>query len=1062
MSDPVTTAAVDYLQRTRIRPLWQAGAEAVVPMAARRAVRVTGVGQPVTAQAQPPPGSGKPSDDPGFEPATLPLLVGLAGAGTPLAFLLDGSGQGISVRLGTWAEDGMDEAGLDARQRMLLGILDGCYPAVGITAAGVGVPRLGYGALALGVPSPAVVDTRDGALPVDRLVRSMSGTRWAALVLAAPVGADALGADRNRVLNEMRVVSSAVEAKGVSSPLATHYVELLQARLEALADAHARGGWRTAVYLFGERPEDVTALASAWRAVFSGARSVPEPVRTLPHPAVPGLGGGWALPADAEQPGPNLYQHPYAAQTVLSSAQLAAYVHLPQLETLGFSVSPLARFDVVAPPVSGDEHHLVVGDVLHHHRATGTTYRVPLRSLSRHVFIPGTTGSGKTNTIMGLLIEAAANRVPFLVIEPAKTEYRALIEHPALGQNLQVFTAGKATVAPFVLNPFEAPEGTTVSEHLDLLRAVFTAAFGMWTPLPQILERCLHEVYADRGWDLRTNLNSRLDGAGGVTADAFPTLSDLIAKVAEVIPALGYEDRIAGDMRAALLTRLESLRRGAKGAMLDVSRSLPAAQLFGTPTVVELDALGDEGDKAFFTGLLLIRLVEHRRAQGQSRELVHLLVVEEAHRLLENVQSSSSEETANPKGQAVETFSNLLSEIRAYGQGVIIADQVPVRLAPDVIKNSNLKITHRVIAGDDRAALAAAMAMDEAQARALVTLGVGEAVVFSGGDDAPLLVRVPPVKDPLSPRPPSDAQVQEHMRRWREAGAFTDLFLPQPFCAETCATPEACAAARELTGDVYVQRVLSRLLTSAVDEAGAPDRLRDDLGTALRARRPASVPTADLLRAFAGHGAEWLTTRRGSQRGWSYADTAELRDRLRAVLLDQADKADGTGQAEGTGHADSGGLGMARDTTRDGARDTAALVEALQQTARRLHARQFEPYPVCHLVCSQDPPLCLYRSAVADLVASRRYQSPWRDADRDDAASEDRRRRRTWEICQDAAYELVEFPTDDMPEEARTALDTAARRACLCFEQQMLADDERKPPRTARRILAHVLGEAGW
>ncbi|MBW5425937.1 DUF87 domain-containing protein, partial [Streptomyces sp. BG9H] len=754
MNDPVTTAAVDYLQRTRLHPLWQTGAEAVVPMAARRAVRVTGVGQPVSAQtqAQTAPAGGRSSDDPGFEPATLPLLVGLAGAGAPLAFLLDGSGQGTSVRLGTWADEGMDDAGLDARQRMLLGILDGCYPAVGIAAAGVGVPRLGFGALALGVPSPAVVDARDGALPVDRLVRSMSGTPWAALVLATPVGPDALGADRNRVLNEMRVVSSAVEARGVSSPLAAHYVELLQARLEALADAHARGGWRTAVYLFGERPEDVTALASAWRAVFSGAKSIPEPVRTLPHPAVAALGGGWALPADPEQPGPNLYQHPYAAQTVLSSAQLAAYVHLPQLETLGFSVSPLARFDVVAPPVSGDEHHLVVGDVLHHRRATGTTYRVPLRSLSRHVFIPGTTGSGKTNTIMGLLIEAAAKGVPFLVIEPAKTEYRALIEHPVLGQNLQVFTAGKATVAPFVLNPFEAPEGTTVSEHLDLLRAVFTAAFGMWTPLPQILDRCLHEVYADRGWDLRTNLNSRLGAATGPdsgstggqvseTADAFPTLSDLITKVTEVIPTLGYEDRIAGDMRAALLTRLESLRRGAKGAMLDVSRSLPPAQLFGTPTVVELDALGDEGDKAFFTGLLLIRLVEHRRAQGQSRDLVHLLVVEEAHRLLENVQATSSEEAANPKGQAVETFSNLLSEIRAYGQGVIIADQVPVRLAPDVIKNSNLKITHRVIAGDDRAALAAAMAMDEAQARALITLGVGEAVVFSGGDDAPLLVR---------------------------------------------------------------------------------------------------------------------------------------------------------------------------------------------------------------------------------------------------------------------------------------------------------------------------------
>src|SRR5207249_6099681 len=134
----------------------------------------------------------------------------------------------------------------------------------------------------------------------------------------------------------------------------------------------------------------------------------------------------------------------------------------------------------------------------------------------------------------------------------AKTEYRALIDHPKLGPRMRVFTAGKATVAPFVLNPFEVPEGTTVNEHLNLLRAVFTAAFGMWTPLPQILERCLHDIYIDRGWDLRTNLNSRLSNQGDTTA-AFPTLSDLIAKTNEVIPALGYEEKVTGDLRAALV-----------------------------------------------------------------------------------------------------------------------------------------------------------------------------------------------------------------------------------------------------------------------------------------------------------------------------------------------------------------------------------------------------------------------------------------------------------------------------------------------------------------------------
>ncbi|WP_061290253.1 ATP-binding protein [Herbidospora cretacea] len=1035
-ADPVSTAAVDYLQRARLVPPLSGVPGGTTPFDARRVVRVAGAGEPLRAPAV----SSTASEDGGRagsspELPILPLLVGLAGARAPVAFLLDGQDQNVSVRLGTWAQDGVDEAGLDARQATLLAVLDGCYPALDLAAAGVAASRLPYGALGLGVPSPPAIDPRDGALPVDRLVRSMNGLRWAALVLATPADGDTLGADRNLVLNEMRSVASAVEATGVASPLAEHYLDMLRARLEALADAQARGGWRTAVYLFGERAGDLAALSAAWRAVHSGVKSLPEPVRTVAHPLAAELGTGWALPDAGEQPGPNLYRHPFGAQTLLSSAQLAAYVHLPNVETPGFAISPAPRFDTVVPSVDDRSPHLVVGEVMQHLRTTGGAYRVPLRSLTRHVFVPGTTGAGKTNTIMGLLLEAASHDVPFMVIEPAKTEYRALIGHPALGRGMQIFTAGKAMVAPFVLNPFEVPPGTTVGEHLDLLRAVFMASFGMWTPLPQILERCLHEIYLDRGWDLRTNENTRLGESGpDATSDVFPTLSDLVAKVGEVIPALGYDDRIAGDMRASLLTRLESLRRGAKGAMLDVAGSLPPQVLFERPTVVELDALGDEGDKAFFAGLLLIRLVEHRRARGQSQDLTHLLVVEEAHRLLANVPAQSSEESANPRGQAVETFSNLLSEIRAYGQGVIIADQIPVRLAPDVIKNTNLKIAHRIISADDRVALAGAMAMDEPQAKALTTLRTGQAVVFSGGEDAPLMVRVPPVKDALAPQPPPDAQVREHMARWREEGSFAPLFLSRPFCGETCAAPPICDAARALAADTYAQRVLSRLVTSAIDDPGAFDRLWDDLTAAVRARRPSAVPDEELLRAFAGHGADWLATRRGIQGAWTYADTAEFRDRLRALLLDRLDAA---------------------------GRNTAALIDVFRQTVHRLSARRFEPYPACHLVCAQDPPLCLYRSAVADLVAGRRYRTGWLEADHADASSEDKRRRQTWEVCQDAAYEMIEFPAEDMPEESRAALDIAARRVCLCFQQQMLADDDRKAPRTIRRILARVMGEAG-
>jgi hypothetical protein len=850
-------------------------------------------------------------------------------------------------------------------------------------------------------------------------------------VLAYPASEAAVGDVRSSILNEMRGVSAAAEHERAPSPLTEQYVELLKAGLMSAGEGMATGAWRTAVYLRGDG-ESYPGLASVWRSVMSGERSLPEPVRVFDDPRAAGWAQEWSLPDEWGVPGPGFYRRPFEAQTLLSTAELASMLHLPELEAPGFSVDLVPRFDVVARKAGPDGPGLQIGRVLQNRVATGGSYEISRQSLTRHLFVAGITGSGKTNTIMSLLEETTAAGVPFLVIEPTKAEYRSLITHPRWGEEVRVFTAGKATVAPFTLNPFEVPPGTTVSEHLDLLRAAFTAAFGMWTPLPQILERCLHEVYRDRGWDLRTNANFRLGGAD--TTDAYPTLSDVVAKVEEVVPALGYEDKIAGDMRAALVTRLESLRQGGKGAMLDVARSLPDQELFGRPTVVELEPLGDEGDKALVTGLLLIRLAEHRRAQGQSPDLVHVLVVEEAHRLLGNVATGGSEEMANPRGQAVETFSNLLSEIRAYGQGVVIADQVPVRLAPDVMKNTNVKIAHRIVSADDRAALAGAMSMDERQSRALTSLGVGEAAVFSGGDDAPLLVQIPLAKDPLSPVPPNDEQVRKHTERWRSAGGFSELFLARPFCARTCATDEACATARMLAGDEYVQRALSRMVVSTIDEPSAFDRLWDDLVAVIRPRRPPAVGETDLLRAFAGHGADWLAGRRGAQGSWSYADTAGFRDTLCAALLDEVD--------------------------RGGAASEASL-RAFRQQALSLHSRRYDPYPACDVVCTQDPAVCLYRSAVADLVASRRYDSAWYEADDADARDEERRRRQTWEVCQDAAYELIEFPEDDQSEEARAALDLGARRVATCFEQQMLAADRRKVPRTSRRILVRVLREAG-
>jgi hypothetical protein len=647
----------------------------------------------------------------------------------------------------------------------------------------------------------------------------------------------------------------------------------------------------------------------------------------------------------------------------------------------------------VVPIAVPAQRSVDLGRILQRGRSTDTHYAVDLDSLAGHMFVSGVTGQGKTNTVFHLLRQAADAGVPFLVIEPAKAEYRALQS----STDLRIFTVGDERISPLRMNPFEILPGTSVGVHLDLLRSVFSASFGMWTPLPQVLEQCLAEVFQDRGWDIESSRNLR---GGEATPEAFPTLSDLVAKVDEVTKRLGFDPEAEARILASLKARVNGLRVGGKGRMLDTVQSVPIQELLEANTVLELDGMGDDDDKAFVMGLLFTRLVEHRRAQEEARRqqgsnenrgvgLQHLLVIEEAHRLLTNIPRNPNEEQSDPRGKAVETFANLLAEIRAYGQGVIVADQIASRLAPDVIKNTNLKLTHRVVAGDDRKLLGEAMVMNQRQVEALASLAKGQAAVFAQGDDAPLLVVVPNVKDDVASSLPGDARVRQTMADSPFRRHYRGLFRPTPACQGTCPEDEegACPVAQRLTEDPAVRQAVARLLLSVLEDEEALDRGWADVRALLLARRPPNVQGAHLERCFAIRAARWLARHRGAQAGWSYTATASFEQAARGILLAAA---------------------------RQGG-PTAETVGALRDVALSLHRRDFEPYPICSAVCTQQPvPLCLYRQAAADLLQDREVVETFLEADAEDTERQDNRRSETWKRSQDAGYKLIDYPGNQL------------------------------------------------
>jgi len=952
------------------------------------------------------------------------VLAGLHGESAPIAFIVRGDAARVGFYLGTWltGDVATNPVAADELHHRLLSLLDGVFPSVDLEPTPPLEPlsTLPLSGLVCGVPSDASIDT---------VVRALSGARWGVLVLAYPFAADSAIALRRTVINELRAVETAARDRQQPSPLARHYGDLLATQLESLMTGYIVGTWRTAVYLFGDETS-YRGLAAVFRGTYSGPQSLPEPLRIIDgaewSPEQREQAAGWAMPDTQAAPGPGLYTHPFEHQTLLTSEQLARYIHLPELEVPGFALESVPAFDA-DPRSFAPAEAITLGQVVHLKRATQSRYELRLADLTRHAFVAGLTGSGKTNTIIHLLEEAHAAGVPFLVVEPTKAEYRALAGHPEVGPQLRVFTLGDERVSPFRLNPFDVPTGTTIAQHLDLLRAVFAAGSGMWTPLPQVLERALHGIYADRGWDLVADTNARLDDGADRTA-AFPTLADLVGKIDEIVPTLGYERRVTDDIRAALLTRIEALRAGAKGRMLDVRGSIPLDELLSYPTVLELEPVADNDDKAFLIALLVVRLAEHRRGQGPSLGLRHLLVIEEAHRVLAATPRASIEQ-ADPRGKAVETFSQLLSEIRAYGQSVLVADQVPGRMAPDVLKNTALKIAHQTVAADDRLALANAMAMDEHQARSLTALPPGQAAVFGVGDDAPVLVAMP---EKTATQQPSDAELGERMRTWRSQAGLALVFEPAAFCAETCAgRPQACATARALVSDPAVKSSFARLVLSMLEDPDALDRLWPDLVGAIRARRPVAIDESDLLRSLAGHLSDTLAARRGAQAGWTYGQTEAFAARLREAMLEKL---------------------------ADSAASDARL--AFREQALRLLQRSYEPYPRCAAVCNQaEPPLCLYRHWLSELVAVDGYREQWRDAtreDRDDGGAPAR-----WKTAQDAAFEAIEFPGEDWASEPKQRVSASARRASLCFAQQVVTSDENRLPHTTSRTLDRILRQAG-
>lgn len=186
----------------------------------------------------------------------------------------------------------------------------------------------------------------------------------------------------------------------------------------------------------------------------------------------------------------------------------------------------------------------------------------------------------------------------------------------------------------------------------------------------------------------------------------------MIAQLDKVITSKQMGREFEEKYRGSLVARLTSLTLGVKGRMLNSRYSMNFDQLLDRRVVIEMEEIKDEKDKALLMGLIINRLAECMKQRHRIQpDFRHLTLIEEAHRLLSRPEPGDAES----KKMGVEMFANLLAEVRKYGEGLIIADQIPNKLIADVIKNTNTKIVHRLFAADDRKIIGDAIGLSEEQ-----------------------------------------------------------------------------------------------------------------------------------------------------------------------------------------------------------------------------------------------------------------------------------------------------------------------------------------------------------
>lgn len=424
---------------------------------------------------------------------------------------------------------------------------------------------------------------------------------------------------------------------------------------------------------------------------------------------------------------------------IVSGKELAIHMQLPNKSISGLPVMNMSEFGRnVATYDNIKDKTINLGNIYHMGEKESTSVDINLNSLGMHTFITGSTGSGKSNTIYKLLNEVNKKGIKFLVIEPAKGEYKEVFGGR---KDVSVFGTNPKFSEMLKINPFKFPEDIHILEHIDRLIEIFNACWPMYAAMPSVLKEAVEMSYERCGWDLDYSICAS-------SKNIYPTFNDLLDNLNIVITNSAYSEELKSNYTGALCTRVKSLTNGLLGRIF-TSNEIDNEILFDKNTIVDLSRIGSTETKSLITGILFIKLQECRMTSNIecNSKIRHITVLEEAHNLLRKTSNAQSQEGSNLQGKSVEMISNSIAEMRTYGEGFIIADQAPNLLDDSSIRNTNTKIILRLPQQEDRESVGRSASLNEDQINEIPKLKTGVAVVYQNNWMEPVLCQVDEFKD---------------------------------------------------------------------------------------------------------------------------------------------------------------------------------------------------------------------------------------------------------------------------------------------------------------------------